>query len=195
MNNENRLTIESYVRALLTAIGEDPQRPGLKDTPRRVARFWEEFSGWADDNPNNFTTFEAVNADQMITVSGIRTWSLCEHHLLPFSLNVSVGYIPQEGDDSRIVGLSKIPRLVQEHAHKLQTQENFVEGVAQELYAKLEPRGLGVVASGVHTCMVMRGIRTDGVMTTSRLMGTFRDDPEVRAEFFKLVELARGSGV
>jgi len=182
------MNIQPLIRQLLIEIGEDPDREGLKETPRRVAQFWDEFINYRDGNMD--TTFEALHADQMVVVSGIPTWSLCEHHLLPFSATVSVGYIPDAPDDNgKILGLSKIARVVHHCAHKLQTQEGLVDDVCCKLKELLgHPLGIAVVASGVHTCMTMRGIRTPGVMTTSKVTGVFKRQQEVREEFFALVK-------
>jgi GTP cyclohydrolase I len=180
--------IQQLVRELLLAIGEDPDREGLADTPRRVANFWNEFINYKDENTN--TTFESFQADQMVVVSGIPTWSLCEHHLLPFSATVSVGYVPKPPDkNGEILGLSKVARVVHLCAHKLSTQERLVDDVHNMLEGLLkDPLGIAVVASGVHTCMTMRGVRTPGVMTTSKVSGIFKRQDEVRQEFFSLIK-------
>lgn len=186
--------IKVATHMILTAIGEDPDREGLADTPRRVANFWREFIEYKDDNMN--TTFESFQADQMIVVSGIPTWSLCEHHLLPFSATISVGYIPEPPDKcGQILGLSKVARVVHHCAHRLQTQERLVDDVSNKIEELLgRPMGVAVVASGVHTCMTMRGIRTPGVMTTSKVSGVFKRQQEVREEFFSLIKHAQEFG-
>ncbi len=179
--------IKAATHMILTAIGEDPDREGLADTPRRVANFWREFVEYSDDNMN--TTFESFQADQMVVVSGIPTWSLCEHHLLPFSATISVGYIPDPPDkNGQILGLSKVARVVHHCAHRLQTQERLVDDVSKKIEELLgRCMGVAVVASGVHTCMTMRGVRTPGVMTTSKVSGVFKRQQEVRDEFFSLI--------
>jgi GTP cyclohydrolase I len=132
----------------------------------------------------------------MVVVSGLPTWSLCEHHLLPFSATISVGYIPRPPDkNGEILGLSKVARVVHLCAHKLGTQERLVDDIVKMLEDLLkDPLGIAVVASGVHTCMTMRGIRTPGVMTTSKVTGVFRRQEEVRAEFFALINHGKDFG-
>ncbi len=175
--------LENRIRNILFDIGEDPDREGLVDTPARVARFWREFINY--DAGNVETAFEAVQSDQMIVVKDIRGWSLCEHHLLPFSFNCSVGYIPH----SKIIGLSKIPRVVYKAAHKLQIQERLCEEIANELNNIMHPLGLAVVIKdSMHTCSVMRGVKATGMtMTTSVMRGVFLANPVARSEFFQLI--------
>jgi GTP cyclohydrolase I len=176
------IRIEEAVREILLAIGENPEREGLVQTPARVARFWAEFMN--QEAEHTLTTFETVQADQMIVVSGITVWSLCEHHLLPFRCRMAVGYICKD----RIVGLSKIPRLCRAVASGLQIQERVVTQVAHGLKLACETEDVGVVASGEHLCTMMRGARSDCTMTSSALLGAFRL-PEVRAEFLSLAKL------
>lgn len=165
---------------LLAAIGEDPEREGLRDTPRRWAKSWAEFM---DYDPGKVDTcFEAVKADQMVVVSGVRVWSLCEHHLLPFWCDVAVGYTT----DQAVIGLSKVARLAHKHAHRLQVQERLVEGIADDVQAQTGSENVAVLAQGVHTCMVMRGIKTPGTMTSSAMRGSFRHNDAARAEFLRL---------
>lgn len=167
-------------RQLLQAIGENPDRPGLVDTPRRIADFWKEFVLY---DPGNFeTTFEVEEVDQMVVVSGIRVYSLCEHHLLPFSVDLSIGYITQE----KVIGLSKFGRISQKYAHRLQLQERLVKDIAQEIISLAGHENVGVIGSGEHLCMTMRGIKTPCCFTSSALYGVFRDDPNVRREFLSL---------
>ena len=180
--------IERAVSEILDAIGADPSREGLVDTPKRVARFWEEF---IDYDPGNVdVTFESVQADQMVVITGIRVWSLCEHHLLPFWCDISIGYI--SGD--KVLGLSKLARIAHKHAHSLQIQERLVNQIAEEVQKLVQTQDVAVLARGIHLCMVMRGVKTPGMMTTSALRGRYLDShrPEIRAEFFKLIELAQG---
>lgn len=168
--------VEAAVLALLWAIGEDPMREGLADTPARVARWWAEF---VDYDPGKLdATFDVVRADQMVAVSGVRVWSLCEHHLLPFYADLTIGYIAND----RIVGLSKMARMAHGAAHGLQLQEKLVADVANQLADVLGHTDVAVLATGEHLCMTMRGIKTPGLMHTSVLRGAFRQ-PEVRAEF------------
>lgn len=170
---------EIAIRDLLYAIGEDPDRPGLVDTPRRSANFWSELIDY--DPGNTETTFESVTVDQMVVVSGIRVWSLCEHHLLPFWCDISIGYIARE----RVLGLSKFARIAHQYAHGLQIQERLVHQIAGEVKRIANTEDVAVRASGVHLCMVMRGIKTEGVMTSSVLYGSFRHDP-TRHEFLEI---------
>jgi GTP cyclohydrolase IA len=175
--------VERAVTDLLKAIGEDPERPGLVDTPARVARYWREFIQY---NPGNCsTTFEAVTTDQLVTVTGMRVWSLCEHHLLPFWCDVSIGYVAQD----RVVGLSKLGRIAHKHAHRLQIQERLVDDIATEVQELARTNAVAVVAQGVHLCMAMRGVKTPHHMTSSAVRGAFRDNPHLRSEFFRLVSM------
>lgn len=178
----DRIAIEAATQALLVAIGEDPTREGLQGTPRRVADFWSEF---IDYNPGNIdVTFESVVTDQMVVVTIDRIWSLCEHHLLPFSCKVRIGYITV----GRVLGLSKFARLAQLHAHKLQLQERLVHEIADEVSTLTGSPDIAVYAHGQHLCMLMRGIKTSGTMATSIMRGRFRDIPSTRREFFEMGE-------
>lgn len=167
--------------ALLVAIGEDPDRPGLKDTPRRFADAWREFIEY---NPGRIgTTFDKITADQMVVVSGMRVYSYCEHHLLPFSCVISIGYIAEQ----KVIGLSKCARIAHKHAHTLQIQERLVEQIAKEIIQVTSSDDVAVYGSGEHSCMSTRGIKTEGVMTCSYLNGRFKHDTAMRAEFMSIV--------
>jgi GTP cyclohydrolase I len=168
-------------KQLLIAIGEDPERDGLKDTPNRYAKWWKEFIDY--DAGKIETAFTLENNDQMVAVTGMRVWSLCEHHLLPFSATVSIGYIPKD----KVLGLSKFARIAHKFAHKPQVQERMVQEIADEVVRVTGSKDVAVVADGEHSCMVMRGIRTSGSMRTSVMGGLFRSEPETRAEFLNLV--------
>lgn len=173
--------IEAATMQLLIAIGEDPTREGLKDTPGRVARFWDEFINY---DPGNIDTQFAHNGfDQIVLVKDIPFYSLCEHHLLPFWGKISVAYITS----GKVIGLSKIPRIVQKYAHGLQLQEQLCQQIADELVELLLHDNVAVIGSAIHTCMVMRGIKSDGVMKTSVMWGKFREEPETRSELFALL--------
>lgn len=179
---ENHVDI---VRAMIHAIGEDVGREGLRDTPERVARSWGELFAGYKQVPGQIlgTTFSADTYDQMIVVKDIRFFSFCEHHMLPFHGVVHVGYLPRE----RVVGLSKIPRLVECYARRLQIQERMTEQIATAMFEVLNPAGVGVVVEGVHTCMVARGVKKEGAtMLTSSLRGNFKD-ANVRGEFLRLI--------
>lgn len=188
--------IKWLTRELLIAIGMDPEEEGLKDTPRRVAGFWQEFMEYEDSNID--TTFSSMQTDQMIIVSGIPAWSLCEHHLLPFSATVSVGYIPKGANKGgKIIGLSKIPRIVRLCSQRPQTQEHLVSAIhdaVEKILGENSTLGIAVIATGVHTCMTMRGPRSEGIMSNSRMEGVFRRQPEVRDEFFKMIGYADQHG-
>ena len=172
--------VKEITRELLIALGEDPDREGLLDTPRRVADFWREFM---DYDPGKLdTTFSAISHNQMVAVTGMRVWSLCEHHLLPFWCDVSVAYI--SGD--KVLGLSKFARIAHKHAHNLSLQEKLVADIANELIEKLGTEDVAVMAKGEHLCMTMRGIQTPHRMVSSALHGQFHK-PEQRAEFLQLV--------
>lgn len=178
-------SIAGAVGRILSALGEDNEREGLQNTPLRVARFYTDFLLHYD--PGNIdVTFEAVQVDQLVVVKGIQGWSLCEHHLLPFWFSASVGYVTGE----RVLGLSKIPRIVQKHAHKLQLQERLTNDVANEVMELTKARGVGVVIKGVHTCSVMRGIKAGGSsMVTSCMQGVLLANPHAKDEFLALAGL------
>lgn len=168
-------------KMLLEAIGEDPNRDGLLDTPQRYAKWWKEFIDY--DAGKIETSFTLENNDEVVAVVGMKVWSLCEHHLLPFSATISVGYIPNE----KVLGLSKFARIAHKHAHKPQVQERMVQEIADEIERVCGTSDIAVVADGEHSCMVMRGIKTQGNMRTSVMRGAFRAEPETRAEFLNLV--------
>lgn len=169
-------------RELLLAIGEDPDREGLRETPRRWADAWREFIEY--DPGTTETTFASVASDQLVCVSGIRVASLCEHHLLPFWCNVSIGYIP----NAKVLGLSKFARIAQQFAHRLQLQERLGEQIADEISRITGTQNVAVVLKGKHYCMTARGIRMPGRMTLSVMRGVFRTESQNRMEFLRLVE-------
>ena len=179
----NERAIESAVRSILAEIGEDPARAGLAGTPDRVRRMYAELTaGYAMDPDEvlNDAIFE-VDYSEMVVVKDIPFHSLCEHHLLPFAGSAAVAYIP----DRRVIGLSKIPRVVDMYARRLQVQERLTQQIADLLMDRLAPRGVGVVVEATHLCASMRGIRKPGmVMTTSAVLGLFRRSDKTRAEFF-----------
>lgn len=174
-----RLTI--IARDLLKTLGEDPDREGLKDTPRRWADWWLEFTRYEPGSTG--TTFEAVSTDQFVMVGPIRVWSLCEHHLLPFWCDVWVGYIAED----RVLGLSKFARIAHQMAHKLQLQERLTHEIADEVQRITGSRDVAVVGRGEHLCMSMRGIKAPALMTSSVTRGRFRDLPALRAEMLALM--------
>ena len=173
--------VKSLVTELLTAIGEDPTREGLKETPRRIANFWREFVEY--DAGKLDTTFSAVKHNQMVAVTGMRVWSMCEHHMLPFWCDVSIAYIA----DDKVLGLSKFARIAHKHAHKLTLQEQLVSDIANHVKVILGTDDVAVMAKGEHLCMTMRGIKTPHKMISSALSGKFHQ-AEQRAEFLRLVD-------
>jgi GTP cyclohydrolase IA len=179
--------IAKAVREILEAIGEDPDRDGLVDTPERVARMFAEIaSGLHDDPAEHLTvTFES-NHDEMVLVRDIPLYSICEHHLIPFLGKAHVAYIP--GDDGRITGLSKIARLVDGYSRRPQVQESLTVQIADAMESTLEPRGVMVVIEAEHLCMSMRGIQKSGSTTvTSAVRGLFRRNIATREEAMRLI--------
>jgi GTP cyclohydrolase I len=175
------------VRELLLAVGEDPDREGLKDTPARVARAYAEIFGGLHFDPAEVlkTTFDEGH-DEFVLVKDIPLYSTCEHHLVPWHGTAAVGYIP--GTDGRITGLSKLARLVDGYARRPQVQERLTAQVADAVNERLEPRGVIVVVDAEHLCMAMRGIRKPGARTmTSAVRGILRSDPRSRAEALSLI--------
>ena len=177
---------EAAVRELLIAIGEDPERDGLRDTPRRVAKAYAELLAGMDQDPREVltATFD-VGHEELVLVKDIEVWSMCEHHLVPFVGMAHVGYIPREG--GHVTGLSKIARLVDVYARRPQVQERLTTEIADALIEVLEPRGVIVVIEAEHLCMSMRGVRKGGSKTiTSAVRGQLRD-PATRAEAMGLI--------
>jgi GTP cyclohydrolase I len=178
--------VEELVRELLLEMGEDPEREGLERTPRRVSESYEFLtSGYEADTKELIN--EAVfshEADQMIVARNIDVYSLCEHHMLPFFGRCHVGYIP----DGKVLGVSKIARLVDMYARRLQIQERMTEQIAHAIEDAVEPRGVGVMIEARHLCMTMRGVeQTNSLMVTSSVLGTFRSSEVTRAEFMALI--------
>ncbi|MBU0667846.1 GTP cyclohydrolase I FolE [Patescibacteria group bacterium] len=182
MNNKNP---EKLVRGLIEFIGEDPEREGLRDTPRRVIKSYEKlFSGYKQKPEDVLTVFGDELYDEMIVVKDIEFFSFCEHHFLPFYGKAHVGYIP----DGKIIGLSKIPRLVEMFARRLQNQERMTSQIAQGLYDVLKPKGVGVIVEAEHLCMMARGVeKQHSFVTTSALRGLFKKELNTRNEFLRLV--------
>lgn len=179
--------MEGAVREILGAIGEQPDREGLLKTPSRVAKMYAELTAGYHVDPDaliNDAIF-TVGYDEMVLVKGIDFYSLCEHHMLPFMGQVHVAYIPH----GKVVGLSKIPRIVEMFARRLQVQERMTVQIADFINEHLEPHGVAVVAEGVHMCSVMRGVKkANARMVTSAMRGVFREDSKTRAEFLAHVE-------
>ena len=182
----DRPRAEAAIRELLIAIGEDPDREGLRDTPARVAKSYEELVAGLDQNPEEVLTavFE-VGHDELVLVKDIEMWSMCEHHLVPFFGVAHVGYIPTDG--GRVTGLSKLARVVDVFARRPQVQERLTTDIADALIKHLDPRGVIVVIEAEHLCMTMRGVRKGGAKTiTSAVRGQLRD-PATRAEAMGLI--------
>ena len=182
--------VEALVQALIPAIGEDPNRQGLVDTPRRVAKAYSELvSGYTTDPVKllNNAVFD-IEYDDMVIVSDIEYSSLCEHHLLPFVGHAHVAYMPHR----KVVGLSKIPRIVDMFSHRLQVQERLTRQIAEFLLEVLEPKGVAVVMTAQHMCSTMRGVKKhDSNMTTSAMLGDFRNKPETRSEFLMHIQRSK----
>lgn len=183
---------EEAVRVLLRWAGEDPAREGLLDTPKRVVKAYTDwFSGYALD-PDEYLarTFEEVcGYDEMIVLRDIEFESHCEHHMAPIIGKAHVGYLP----DGKVVGISKLARVVEAYARRFQVQEKMTSQIANCIERALQPRGVGVVVEAVHECMTTRGIHKRGVsMVTSKMLGTFRDDARTRAEFLQFVDVGPG---
>ena len=183
---------EEAVRTLLRWAGEDPAREGLLDTPRRVAEAYGDwFKGYHDD-PREYLerTFEEVAGyDEMIVLRDIEYESHCEHHMAPIIGKVHVGYLP----DGKVVGISKLARVVEAYARRFQVQEKMTAQIANCIQRALNPRGVGVVVVGAHECMTTRGIHKRGVsMVTSKMLGSFREDARTRAEFLQFIDVGPG---
>ncbi len=181
---------EAAIRKILQEIGENPERQGLVDTPKRIENMYRELTRGYRQNPEeviNSALFD-VDYDEMVVVTHINFYSLCEHHMLPFFGAAHVGYIPK----GKVVGLSKIPRIVDMYARRLQVQERMTAQIANVLQDQLNPDGVGVVVEGYHMCMSMRGVEKEKAkMITSTLLGSFRNDPSTRSEFLELIRSER----
>lgn len=179
--------MEEYIRKIIEEIGEDPARDGLKNTPKRAAkalRFLTQGYHQNIDEIVNSALFHSDN-DEMIMVKNIELFSLCEHHLLPFLGKCHVAYLP----NGKIIGLSKIARIVDVHARRLQVQENLTQEIAETLYKVTGAKGVGVIIEAQHLCMMMRGVeKQNSIMTTSMMIGTMRTDPRTRAELLSLIK-------
>ncbi len=179
--------IEAAVRELLAAIGEDPNREGLLDTPNRVARACEEIFGGMQEDPSAhlLRQFNEPGNENMVIVKDIPFSSMCEHHLLPFTGKAHICYLPRNG---RITGISKLARCVVGYAHRPQVQERLTQQIADALVERLDPRGVLVVLEATHTCMTMRGIKSAGALTTtSAVRGWFKNDLKAREEALRLI--------
>ena len=178
--------ITNSVREILRAIGEDPEREGLVRTPERVARAYQEILGGYNTDPVQLVNgaLFTVDYDEMVIVKDIEYYSLCEHHMLPFFGKAHVAYVPK----GKVLGLSKIPRIVDMFAHRLQVQERMTQQIAEFIEEVIDPWGVGVVIDGQHLCMMMRGIKKEQAkMTTSAMLGGFRKRLETRMEFLNRI--------
>lgn len=185
--NVDKERIKNAVREILLAIGEDPDREGLKETPRRVADMYEEiFSGLDADPTRHLKIFHDTNHDEMVIVRDIPLYSMCEHHLLPFIGKAHIAYLPSEGG---VIGLSKLARIVNDFARRPQLQERLTAQIADFLESSLSPKGVAVVIEAEHLCMTMRGVRAAGSKTqTSALRGRMRSDARSRSEVMSLLQ-------
>ena len=188
----SREAAEDAVRTLLRWAGEDPAREGLLDTPGRVARAYRDwFSGYRED-PRDYlarTFKEVAGYDELIVLRDIEFESHCEHHMAPIIGKVHVGYLP----DGKVVGISKLARVVDAYARRFQVQEKMTAQIADCIADVLQPRGVGVVIEGAHECMTTRGVHKRGVsMVTSKMLGTFREDARTRAEFLQFIDVGPG---
>lgn len=187
MSDVNRAQIEEAVRLILEAIGEDPNREGLLDTPKRVAKMYEEvFSGLNEDPKKHFETIFSEDHEELVLVKDIPFYSMCEHHLVPFFGKAHVAYIPQNG---RVTGLSKLARAVEAVAKRPQLQERITSTIADSIMEKLEPHGVMVVVEAEHMCMTMRGVKKPGSKTvTTAVRGTLANDTIARSEILSLIK-------
>jgi GTP cyclohydrolase I len=191
----SRAEVESAVRTIIRWTGEDPDRDGLRETPARVTRSFEEFFAGYGQDPVEILekTFEEIEGyDEMIVLRGIRFESHCEHHMAPIIGRVHIGYLPR----NRVVGISKLARLVEVFARRLQIQEKMTAEIASCLDTVLKPHGVAVVTEATHQCMTTRGVHKPGVtMVTSRMLGVFRDHAETRHEFLSAIGMRGAGGV
>ncbi len=176
---------KKLIHEILRFIGENPEREGLKHTPKRVIQSYKKlFSGYGKDPKELLTVFDFEDYDEMIVVRNIEFYSMCEHHMLPFFGQAHIGYIPSK----KIIGISKLPRLVEIYARRLQNQERLTSQIAKSLKELLAPKGVGVVLEARHFCMMCRGVeKQNSMVLTSSLLGLFKDTMNTRSEFLKLI--------
>jgi GTP cyclohydrolase IA len=182
--------IEDAARQILIGIGEDPEREGLLKTPQRVAKAYAEIMDGYSKNPEKLINgaFFGVDYDQMVVVNDIEFYSMCEHHMLPFFGHAHVAYLP----NGKVIGLSKIPRIVDMFAHRLQVQERMTQQIAELINDQIHPQGVAVVVEAQHMCMTMRGVKKqEATMTTSAMLGVFRTRLETRLEFLNRISSNR----
>jgi GTP cyclohydrolase IA len=182
--------MEELIKKLLLKIGEDPDREGLLETPRRVSEAWDFFTkGYKEDAREILSSaIFSEDYDEMVLVRDIDLFSMCEHHLLPFVGKVHVAYLPHK----KIIGLSKLIRLVEVFSRRLQVQERLTSQIAHSLWTELQPKGVGVVLEAFHLCMMMRGVEKHNAKAiTSTMLGDFRNNPETRMEFLSLINTSK----
>jgi len=187
---QNNVAIETAVRDILISVGEDPDRDGLKGTPDRVARSYAELLAGYHMDPDKLVNGALFDVDyqEMVVVQDIDFHSLCEHHILPFYGRAHVAYIPNK----KVIGLSKIPRIVDMFARRLQVQERMTQQIAEFVQEVIEPQGVAVVVEGLHMCAMMRGVKkANSWMTTSAMLGAFRESDKTRAEFMAHIQRQR----
>lgn len=178
---EQQAIIEKAVKEILTAVGEDPERSGLKETPARVARMYAEVFSGLNNEFDDYKLFESESAGEMVVVKDILFYSMCEHHLLPFFGHVHIAYIPSE---NQVIGLSKLPRLVEHCARRPSVQENLTRMIGQELEAHIPVKGVAIAVEAEHMCMAMRGVRSPQSQTkTFYYSGCFNEDREQKDDF------------
>src|SRR4051812_45137381 len=187
------VSLQDLVRELLVRLGEDPQRDGLLDTPKRMEKALQYLTRGHAENPEKIlqgALFD-VNYDEMVIVKDIEMFSLCEHHMLPFFGKVHVAYIP----NGKVIGLSKIPRLVDVFARRMQVQERLTTQIAETIQSAIKPLGVGVVIESRHLCMMMRGVeKQHSSAVTSSMLGAFRNEHETREEFLSLIRARTSNG-
>lgn len=187
---KKKRAIENAVRTTLAGIGEDPDREGLRRTPERVARMYDELTAGYHVDPIKLINDALFDVDyrEMVIVKDIDFYSLCEHHILPFLGKAHIAYIP----NGKVIGLSKIPRIVEMFARRLQVQERMTQQIADFIDEILHPHGVAVVVEGVHMCSIMRGVKkANASMVTSAVSGSFKDDPKTRSEFLEHISRRR----
>lgn len=183
MNNERK---ETFVRSMLLSLGEDTDREGLKDTPKRVVKSWGEIYSGYSKKPEDILTVFHENCDEIVLLKDIELYSMCEHHMLPFYGKAHVAYLPADG---RVIGISKLARLVDIYARRLQIQERIGQQVTTALMEILKPKGAACIIEATHMCMRMRGVgKQNSIMTTSSMMGVFREDSATRQELMNLLK-------
>ena len=190
MNKDDLMDLESIIKNMLDKIGEDPDREGLLKTPKRVAKSWAFLTKGYDDDIDDIVNGAIFHEkyDEMVTINNIDFYSVCEHHLIPFFGKAHVAYIP----NGKVVGLSKIPRIVETFARRLQLQERMTQQIANTLKDILSPKGVAVVLEGQHMCMQMRGVeKQNSHATTSFMTGLFREDERTRKEFLDIISIGK----